>query len=65
MLGSPSQMTTITENRMNQEYHVDSLCDRQEQSASRPWPVLATVALGLNHVLGEGKEASTKLGPAL
>lgn len=58
-------MTTITEDRMNQEYHLDGLCDRQEHSASSPWPVLVMVTLGLNHVLVKGKEASTKLGPGL
>lgn len=31
VLRSTSQMTTIAENRMNQEYYLAGLCDRQEQ----------------------------------
>lgn len=58
-------MITISEDRMNQEYHLDGLCDRQEHSALSPWSVLVVVTLGLNHVLVKGKEAGTKLGPGL
>lgn len=55
VLRSASQMTTIAESRMNPEYHLDDLCDRQEPSAWIPWPVLV-FTLGSESRPGEGEK---------
>lgn len=47
-------MTTMAENRMNQEYYLDGLCDRQEHSALILWPILLVLTLGSESCPGEG-----------